>query len=329
MYMKKEVFILVYFVIFSTFCYGDINIMHSKKNDSVIMNNLLCEENTDSSLNKIPIQLNFPDWENRPVGKIILQGKTLSVGFDTGSSSNVDMTLFLKGIKKIYGSEKKLIKKIYIESAKFKNKDKHSAYKEIKKALKRENGKSVVFHIDGMRILMVLGEDSVDGIVGINFLKKKCNKNFSIDYINKCIILDDEIISENTTPLLPDTVLKGSFLIDFFIDGIKEQGLIDTGCNYFAYRKDILKEWISDKERREYINFNPIEEIKDTERIFSVINIAGVEYSNVQGLSSLDRNVVGSNWAKRNFQTINGLGSPFFIGHKIQMDFENMEFRIK
>ena len=72
-----------------------------------------------------------------------------------------------------------------------------------------------------------------------------------------------------------------------------------------------------------------VEEIKDTERIFSVINIAGVEYSNVQGLSSLDRNVVGSNWAKRNFQTINGLVSPFFIGHKIQMDFENMEFRIK
>lgn len=69
---------------------------------------------------EIPFVLNFPGWENRPVGIIQLGDKEYFVGLDTGSSSSVDMTLFSRGIKKMYGSEKKFINKIFTEAKEFK-----------------------------------------------------------------------------------------------------------------------------------------------------------------------------------------------------------------
>ena len=79
---------------------------------------------------EIPFVLNFPGWENRPVGIIQLGDKEYFVGLDTGSSSSVDMTLFSRGIKKMYGSEKKFINKIFTEAKEFKYAKKKRAIKQ-------------------------------------------------------------------------------------------------------------------------------------------------------------------------------------------------------
>lgn len=177
--------------------------------------------------------------------------------------------------------------------------------------------------------MVVSEKDTVDGIVGLNYLRKMCSKNVTFDYINKKILLDNDIISTNSTTLIPDPIIKGQFLIEFYVNGVLELGEIDTGCNYFAYRKNILGEKMSDEERQSFLNFNNIETEMNTQQIFREIEIAGILYTNIEGLSSLDKNVQASNWGRRCFQTINGLGSPFLENHIIQMDFENMEFRIK
>lgn len=165
----------------------------------------------------------------------------------------------------------------------------------------------------------------IDGIIGINFFK--INNNILIDYNNKNIVIDGALLAGSPVSMSKLEELN-MYTIPIKINNIKQNAIIDTGAVYFFMRNEYKKsKKYSEKDLLSFIDegikSTPILEDKTVKLTIAntTINIIG-HFPDANKYASTKSGYIIA-------QKVNLLGYDVFKNHKIQLDFENMEFRIE
>ena len=171
----------------------------------------------------------------------------------------------------------------------------------------------------------VIDKKVIDGIIGINFFK--INNNILIDYNNKNIVIDGAVLVGSPVSMSKLEELN-MYTIPIKINNIKQNAIIDTGAVYFFMRNEYKKsKKYSEKDLLffidEGIKSTPILEDKAVKLTIAntTINIIG-HFPDANKYASTKSGYIIA-------QKVNLLGYDVFKNHKIQLDFENMEFRIE
>lgn len=161
------------------------------------------------------------------------------------------------------------------------------------------------------------------GILGIEFFSKY--KIVTIDYINKKIILNDNILRALPIKMTKDDM--GHLNIPVKLNGKTIDTILDTGFGYF----DNIKCIIQPKPALQDDATNVISEN-------NIVELGGIKYKEIYAayVSSddlfLPPKVSGKDADKDEIENIVNnhsiIGGAFFDNHIIQFDMENMEFRI-
>ena len=172
------------------------------------------------------------------------------------------------------------------------------------------------------------GEDYPgDGILGQPFLRQ-C-KNVIFDYKKNKIIFDGRKISNRETSFFyencncEDCSCNNCKCVPFPIIymyakymGKEEKFLIDTGAAFFIVRDDFPEsKWQEYKKNRQ--------------AFYTDISINNLKFKNIYSCYANSNNLYTNDEARAYSKKTNILGSPFFVNHIIQIDYENMKFRIK
>ena len=171
----------------------------------------------------------------------------------------------------------------------------------------------------------VIDKKVIDGIIGINFFK--INNNILIDYNNKNIVIDGAVLVGSPVSMSKLEELN-MYTIPIKINNIKQNAIIDTGAVYFFMRNEYKKsKKYSEKDLLffidEGIKSTPILEDKAVKLTIAntTINIIG-HFPDANKYASTKSGYIIA-------QKVNLLGYDVFKNHKIQLNFENMEFRIE
>ena len=172
-----------------------------------------------------------------------------------------------------------------------------------------------------------LDDSDFDGMIGLCFFDSPTN--VLIDYKNNMIVVNGNLLNAKPVPMNRLEV-TGIYTIEIKINGISQDALIDTGSMLFFLRP----EYKSDKrykesELRNFLDEN-MPEYKNNGKTEIGVNlqigsfkekVTGHFFSSEKYGSTAD----GAAFVKK----INILGNQIYMNHKIQLDFENMEFRIE
>lgn len=301
--------------------------------------NLSCLE-TD---NTIPFTLDYPDSEEKPVIKLIINNTEYFFMCDTGSSFCV---LSKNGVQKLFGTLDAFYNDTLPSYVQYKmSKDIDLSKKNKKQLIKMFDTDILTGKISVSKEFSInkankqikwelvlqtknLNPDTkVDGILGQSFFKQF--KNITFDYKEKKIIFDDKKICEKDISMEIDVF--GIYRIPFIMDGKQEYGWIDTGNNHFVVRNDIDKEQVllSDDEMLK-LAYNTKGK-KTLSKVFTVkeIQIGKVIFNNIEAVNASNIFVKTNSFARNILSVMNSLGYPFFKDNIIQLDFENNVFRIK
>lgn len=184
-------------------------------------------------------------------------------------------------------------------------------------------------------------ENSLDGILGMQFLRN--HKNVVFDYKRQMIYFDTENISAICTPLYCLISGEGMHVGIFFeCNGKTEFGLIDTGCSGLTVRENFLVDdntatfesvydaWMGILNTIRYANEKYVVEHLDDKNPSKLnIKIADVKLKNIWSLPFNSKFINTNERCSISTRYLNLIGSMTWLNHIIQLDFEEMEFRIK
>ena len=266
-------------------------------------------------------------------------GKELNLFFDTGNSTSI---IFSSGITKYF---EKSVEDFLFDMLRNYNPD--ATDEELMAyvpTVKEE--KSFFLHFDdefytGNKLLNNLSfrysyneynrieADGFDGIVNLKALN--IDKNIIIDYVNNQIIIDGEFIEGSVLPM-KKLEIADIYYIDIKINGIKQPAAIDTGSLFLMLRP----EYKSSKYYKENEIFNMSEEslnsmfMKEDKEKSVRLKIGDFSEKVTGHFFTLEKYKIQTGaGTKAVIAAYNILGNDIFKNHIIQMDFENMEFRIK
>ena len=165
-----------------------------------------------------------------------------------------------------------------------------------------------------------------DGVVGLVFFNNI--KNITINYQENLLIINDTNKISNSVKLdkFPSNNL---YKIKISIDGIYQDALIDTGSMHFFIRPEYktAKEY-SEEELINILDIdNDIYKVNDSEKEVTIT--IGDFSKKIIGFFFDDQKYNCTKTAESFVRKINILGNNVFVNHIIQLDFENMEFRIE
>ncbi len=174
-----------------------------------------------------------------------------------------------------------------------------------------------------------LEADGFDGVLDLRFFD--VNKNITIDYTNNQIRIDDDEINAESIPMYKMKKFN-IYYIDIKINGVKQFGIIDTGGPYFLLRPDYKMNKLYEEDEL----FNMSEEslnsmfMKEDKEKSVRLKIGDFSEKVTGHFFTLEKYKIQSGaGTKAVIAAYNILGNEVFKNHIIQMDFENMEFRIK
>ena len=258
---------------------------------------------------------------------------------DTGSTKNV---LFKQGYDKFKKDSEQDLDEVLFKMIKDCNQDvpDEQIYQFVYEYLKNN---IITFTFDDLRLLsehflnrefIYNAEDyasfennEFDGIIGLSFFD--INSNITIDYIDKKIIIDGDLLPSSSVPMkrLETTQL---YTVDAKINNVEQEALIDTGSIYFFLRPEYKSSKVYTEE--DLLNLSndklPKYRAKKKKEQKVILEVGEVKESITGHFIEPEKyshTKEGESFALR----INLLGNQFFINHKIQLDFENMEFRIE
>ena len=121
------------------------------------------------------------------------------------------------------------------------------------------------------------------------------------------------------------------YYIHYSLDGIKDLGLIDTGCDGFIVRENYTTDYvdISENEIEKFIEESEYIKKKIDTVKFNTITIGNVSFESVEGFLAIDERVKMNQEATKEHRLRSILGYKFFKDHIIQLDFKNNLFYIE
>lgn len=265
--------------------------------------------NTDG---EILFSLDCKDYKNRPVISLEDSGSIFYFMVDTGTTSSY---LNENGLKKCNF-----------------NLDENVSLEDI----------TVTFHIEDKRFLlsdsqleisMVVEKESddsekyVDGMLGIDFFTMYDNVVF--DYKEKKLKFNQSPINENFVKMYKSSA--NTYYIYYYVNGIEDFGLIDTGAMVFIVRETYKTPYaeFSEDEIKKMIEQSEVLNEKVSHINFENINIGHTEYNNMKGYLARDKRLKAEDKAKKSCRFKSSLGTPFYKNHIIQLDFKNNKFYIE
>ena len=275
-----------------------------KKN--VSMEKELAEHNGE-----VIFSLNCIDYKNRPVVTIEDSGLIFYFLVDTGSTQSYANENFCKKINlrpEEYDNFEGGIVTLYIEDSRY-------LIDEKEHVLKMPVKKSEVFM-----------EKEIDGLLGIDFLSQY--ENVVFDYKRKKIKFNQLPINNYPIEMYKD--ISDTFYFFYSLDGIKDYGLLDTGCDSFIVRENYQTDYaeVSDDEIREIRNGPNLVKKKMDKVHFNKIDIGKISYKNMYGYFAIDERVKMNATAEKIHRIRSIIGYSFFRNHIIQLDFKNSLFYI-
>lgn len=261
---------------------------------------------------EVIFSLNCIDYKNRPVVTIKDSGVIFYFLVDTGTTLSYVNENFCKKINlspKEYDNYEGGIVTLYIEDSRY-------LVDEKKHILKMPVKKSDVFT-----------EKEIDGLLGIDFLSQY--ENVIFDYKRKKIKFNQPAI--NNYPIEMYNDISDTFYIYFSLDGIKDYGLLDTGCHGFIVRENYKTDYVelSDDEILEIRKGPNLVKKKMDSVLINKIDIAKITYKNIYGDFAIDERIKMDKAAEKEHRVRSVLGYSFFKNHIIQLDFKNSLFYIK
>ncbi len=299
MYLMVKNLSKLLFVFFIT-----IFMFSCKKN--VSMEKELAEHNGE-----VIFSLNCIDYKNRPVVTIEDSGLIFYFLVDTGSTQSYANENFCKKINlrpEEYDNFEGGIVTLYIEDSRY-------LIDEKEHVLKMPVKKSEVFM-----------EKEIDGLLGIDFLSQY--ENVVFDYKRKKIKFNQLPINNYPIEMYKD--ISDTFYFFYSLDGIKDYGLLDTGCDSFIVRENYQTDYaeVSDDEIREIRNGPNLVKKKMDKVHFNKIDIGKISYKNMYGYFAIDERVKMNATAEKIHRIRSIIGYSFFRNHIIQLDFKNSLFYI-
>jgi len=290
-------------------------------------------------INVIPFTLDCPFDIEKPVFKITINNikyfffnREMLISFDTGASNTY---LYNSGEKKIWGSIEKFYEDwaypIYEKETKnlenklpfnelYKNKCVISKYWNFKLNKQQKIKNKIVYCSCYSRL-------DIDMLVGQDLFSEHY-KNIIIDYRKNEIILNGSYI--NNTPIPMRKGFNGIYIIPITINGIQDEGIIDTGCSGFILREGYEKrrEVPLDENKILSNTYNGTVEIpvlqEETIEVED-LSIGNINFKSLLALKYNDKRILEY---KEILKYMNILGNYIWEGHRIQLDFEHNEFRI-
>jgi hypothetical protein len=171
-----------------------------------------------------------------------------------------------------------------------------------------------------------IDDQELDGMINLAFF---CDAdNIIIDYKHKLLIINSKKKLKYSVPMQKYEVLC-LYGIDISIDGIQQQALIDTGASCFFLREQYEStSRINEDDLLVLLEQNEIFDDNE-EQIKNVKLQIGKYKTKITAIYPNINNYDATDSAKQIIRKINLLGYEVFKNHKIQFDFDNMEFRIE
>ena len=160
-------------------------------------------------------------------------------------------------------------------------------------------------------------------VLVLSVLSKKCRAN---DMLGTFFII---VLLYTIFKLLSN--YSDIFYIYYSLDGIKDYGLLDTGCDSFIVRENYQTDYVefTDDEIREIRN-GPNLIKKEMDRVhFNKIDIGRISYKDMYGYFAIDERIKMDATAEKEHRVRSILGYSFFKNHIIQLDFKNNLFYIE
>ena len=166
----------------------------------------------------------------------------------------------------------------------------------------------------------------LDGIINLGFFGD--TDNIIIDYKHKVLIINSEKKLKNSVAMQKFDVLN-LYYINIDIDDIPQQAIIDSGSSLFILRE----QYKSDSRFLEddilaVLEQDDLYERHEEQKKKVKLKIGKYQTKLIAVLPDTD-NYNATDSAKQIVNMINILGYPVFKNHKIQFDFNNMEFGIE
>ncbi|MCF0125701.1 MAG: hypothetical protein HUJ68_08105 [Clostridia bacterium] len=173
----------------------------------------------------------------------------------------------------------------------------------------------------------VFNETQIDGILGIDFLSQYDNVVF--DYKTNKIKFNEPPINNNPIEMFKKR--GNGYYVYYSLDGIKDFGLIDTGCDGFVVREKYQTDYIetTENEIEKFIEESDYIKKKSDTVMFNTIKIGNVFFDNIEGYFAIDERIKMSQDATKEHRLRSILGYKFFKNHIIQLDFKNNVFYIE
>ncbi len=174
-----------------------------------------------------------------------------------------------------------------------------------------------------------LDDNIFDGVINPTFFG--CKKNITLDYLNSQIIVDGDLLDTEAIPMKKMNVTD-IYYIDIKINRIKQPAIIDTGSMFLILRPDYKSSKYYDEDKILNMSEEQIDSMFFLDDKAKKVNIIISSFSeNLTGhFFTLDKYKIRMGKESKSVLAMyNVLGYEVFKNHIIQMDFENMEFRIK
>ncbi len=252
---------------------------------------------------------------NMPCVEVQIKNQKYVFGIDTGSYEPI--ILFSPGIEKYFGS--------------------YEQYNNQKRKNAKKKGGKYIFTIPELKIQNIpfkkipvtcyeLKSGELDGIIGLSFFYKF--KNFALDYINRKVIINNKLLETDSICSFKIS-REYKIVIPIRLNKNTQYAIIDTGLDSNEYRYILINGKIRANKLFK-INESKYGDayIYDIElEIGNVIKeqIWAIKSSEIKNSSEF---IFGES-AKNFTRDKNIIGNAVFADHIIQIDFENMEFRIQ
>lgn len=170
-----------------------------------------------------------------------------------------------------------------------------------------------------------IDNDTIDGIINLDTFG--AIDNLLIDYGKKLIIINCDTVLKNSVKLNKFKTLN-LYYITIELNGISQQGLIDTGASCLFLRSDYKENSMVDENDLLNVINNPRAKKIDEKKISMELKIGSYK-SRIEGIVPNIDNYNLTDSASNILEKINLLGYSTFNDKKIQFDFKKSEFRIE
>lgn len=173
----------------------------------------------------------------------------------------------------------------------------------------------------------VFSEKYIDGLLGQDFLTQYDNVVF--DYKENKLRFNQMPV--NNHPVKMYKTPGNCYCIYYTLDGIKDFGLLDTGCNSFVVRENYKTDYIelSEEEKNKILEQTQVVKQKMETIHFEQVKIGEQTYNEIEGVYWLDKNLTGYPSSEKENRILSLLGSTFYKDHIIQLDYKNSLFYIE